>query len=453
MRRLAASNRLSLHLLLAALVFPAGARANGFALDIQGVFSNGTASAGAASARDAAGQFANPAVLASLEGMQLVVGGMLIAPRGPYTDEGSTLLGGAAPLPGTNRDGAATGAVPWVFASRRVSPGLALGFALTAPFGLTTDYGRGSSFFGRYQGVESRIEAMAFGPAVAWKVNDRLAFGLGVAVRRDSAVIGQALDLGSICVGQAAARGDPDPVGTCAGLGLTPGASDGYARFSAKGWGWTLTGGATLEVARGTTLGVAYRHESKAKVKGHESFDAAAQAFLGFTGEPGARTDLAFPDFLTVSAAQQVGRTLSLVAAFQLSFWDDFDTVELVPDDPANGLAVTSKQGYRRAFRLSAGAVGSVRPGLDLFGGVAFEQSPITDRHRQASLPERDSVIAGAGAEAALGYGLSLSAAYQRVQMIGASHIDQAGESGDRLVGHVRGSADVATVQLGWRGP
>jgi long-chain fatty acid transport protein len=279
-----------------------------------------------------------------------------------------------------------------------------------------------------------------------------LSLGLGVAARRDEAVIAQALDLGSICVAQAAAGGDPDPVATCAGLGLNPGASDGYARYSGDGWAWTLTGGATFEAVPGTVLGVGYRHESKGKVDGHESFDAAAAGFLGFTGEPGASLDLPLPDFLTVSASQRLGEAVSLVAAFQYSFWGRFDTVELVPDDPNNGLAVTSEQGFRNAFRLSLGAVWTVRPGIDLFGGAAFEQSPITDRHRQASLPERDSIIAGAGAEATLWRGVTLGAAYQRVQMMGKSRIDHPGDTGDRLVGSVKGSADLAIVQVGWRG-
>lgn len=451
MRQLATSTRLSRPLVLVALLLPAGARPNGFALDIQGLFSNGTASAGAAAARDPAGQFANPAALASLEGTQVVLGGMLIAPRAPYADRGSTLLDGAARLPGASGDGSRTGTAPWVFASRRLSPDLALGLAVTAPFGLATDYGRGRDFVGRYQGVESRIESLAFGPALAWRAGDRLALGLGLAARRDTAVIGQALDLGSICVGQAAAGGDPDPLGTCAGLGLAPGASDGYARFSGSGWGWTLSAGATFEAAPGTTLGLAYRHESKARVKGRQVFDAAALAFLGFAGEPGARLDLRFPDFLNASLVQRLGEAVSLMAGFQYSLWNRFDTVELVPDDPANGLDVKSKQGFRSSFRLSAGAAWSVRPGIDLFGGAAFEQSPITDRYRQASLPERDSVIAGAGAEAALWAGVAVGAVYQRVQMIGPSRIDQAGASGDRLVGSVRGSADLAVVQLRWR--
>jgi long-chain fatty acid transport protein len=453
MPHLTASLRLSLPLLVATLLTPTAARANGFALDIQGLESNGTASAAAASTRDPAGQFANPAVLAYLEGTQVLVGGMLIAPHAPFTDGGSTLLDGAAPLPGTNGDGTSTGQVPWLFLSHRLTPRLTLGFAVTAPFGLTTDYGRDSGFVGRYQGIESTVEAIAFGPAVAWKFSDRLALGLGVSARRDSAVIGQALDLGSICIGELAANGVPDPVTVCAeGMGYSPGASDGYARFEGEGWGYTVNAGAMFEARPGTTLGVAYRRESKAKLTGTETFDDPALNFLGYEGEPDAKTELPLPDFLVVSAEQRILPTLSLVAAFQYSFWGRFDTVTLEPEDPRNGLEVESKQGYRNAFRLSAGAIWSVRPSLELFGGAAFEQSPITDRYRQASTPERDSIIAGAGAKANLGAGVTLGAAYQRVQMIGTSDIDQVGATGDRLVGSVRGSANLAIVQLGWRG-
>ena len=374
---------------------------------------------------------------------------MLIAPRARYSDQGSTLLEGSAPLPGENGDGARTGAAPWVFASYRVSDDLALGFALTSPFGLSTSYGRG--FYGRYQGVESQIEAIAFGPSVAWRVSDRLAIGAGLAARHDRAIIAQALDLGSICIGQATAAGDPDPISTCGSAGLAPGASDGYARFSGSGWGWTLSGGATFEALPGTTLGVGYRHESKGRLSGQQTFDSSAGGFLGFSGRPGAKLDLPYPDFLTVSAMQRIAKTISLVAAFQYTFWSRFDTLELVPDDPASGLDVRSKQGFRNAFRLSGGAVWAVLPNIDVFGGAAFEQSPITDRYRQASLPERDSVVAGLGAEATLGLGFIVGGAYQHVQMIGSSRINQVGQTGDHLVGRVRGGADLGIVQVGWR--
>lgn len=438
-------------LLTAALLAPAAARADGFALDIQGLYSNGTASAAAASTRDPAGMFANPAVLASLEGTQIVAGGQIIAGKAPYTDGGSTLLEGAMPLPGQNGDGAGTGGSPWAFASRRLSPSLTAGLYVAAPFGTATDYGRDSGFFGRYQGVESTIASLAFGPAVAWRLDDRWSVGLSVAARRDSAVIGQSLDLGSICVAQAAGAGDPDPVGTCAASGLSPGASDGYARYSGDGWGWTLTGGVTLQPRAGTTLGVAYRYESEGHVKGHQTFDEASQAVLGFTGEPRAEIDLPLPGFLTVSLEHELVKGLTLDAAFQYASWSRWDTVDMTPDDPANGLAVSAKQGYRNAFRGSLGAIWAATPWLDAFAGASYEQSPVTDAHRQATLPERDSILLGVGANARVGGGFTLGAVYQRVQGTGEASIDQAGATGDQLVGHVKASANLLVLQAGWK--
>jgi long-chain fatty acid transport protein len=438
-------------LLAAALLAPAAARADGFALDIQGLYSNGTASAAAASTRDPAGMFANPAVLASLEGMQLVAGGQIIVGKAPYTDGGSSLLGGAMPMPGQNGDGAGTGGSPWIFASHKLSPRLTMGFYVAAPFGTATDYGRDSGFYGRYQGVESTIESVAFGPAAAWRLDERWSVGFSAAARRDSAVIGQSLDLGSICVGQAAAGGDPDPVATCASMGLSPAASDGYARYTGDGWGFTLNGGVTFQPRSGTTLGVAYRYESEGHVEGHQAFDEAAQAVLGFTGEPGAKIDLPLPGFLTVSVEHQLVKDLTLNAAFQYAFWSRFDTVDMELDDPTNGLAVSSKQGFRNAFRASLGAIWSTTPWLDTFAGASYEQSPVTDAYRQATLPERDSILIGVGANARLGGGFSLGAVYQHVQGTGEASINQAGATGDQLVGHVKASGDLVVLQAGWR--
>src|SRR5512138_3628081 len=216
------SLRLALLAVVVPALLPSPARGNGFALDTQGVFANGTAGAGVGAARDAAVLFTNPAGISALDGTRVTGGGMLVLPRAPYTDAGSTLAVGA-PIPGTDGDGATNGAAPWVFASRRLSPSLTIGFGLAAPFGLAADFGRDSGFVGRYQGIESRIEALAFGPALAWRIADAVAIGASFEARRDRVVQSLSLDLGSACVGALAQQGDPNPADTCANsFGLAP---------------------------------------------------------------------------------------------------------------------------------------------------------------------------------------------------------------------------------------
>src|SRR5512138_3623396 len=109
------SLRLALLAVVGPALLPSPARGNGFALDTQGVFANGTAGAGVGATRDAAVLFTNPAGISALDGTRVTAGGMLVLPRAPYTDAGSTLAMGA-PVPGVNRDGARDGQVPWVFA-------------------------------------------------------------------------------------------------------------------------------------------------------------------------------------------------------------------------------------------------------------------------------------------------------------------------------------------------
>jgi long-chain fatty acid transport protein len=445
-------------LLAAMLLLPDLARANAFALDIQGVRANATAGAAAGDPGDPAVQFGNPAALAALDGSRVTAGGMLVFPSAPFTDGGSSLAVGG-PVPGGNGDGAENGQVPWVFASQRVGDALTVGLGLATPFGLATDFGPGSGFVGRYQGIESRIESLSFGPAVAWSASG-LAIGAALAARRDHVVQSLAIDLGSACVGALAEGGDPDPAGSCAAtFGLVPGASDGYGRFEGDGWSWTTTLGATLEPAEGTTVGIAWRHEVRGTVRGDETFQlpaggaeflAAVPTPLGqLTGSP-ASMKLALPDFVTFHGSRRVG-PVKVVAALQWSRWSPFDEVALVADSPETGLDVTSEQRYRDAWRFALGADWAVRPGIAVFGGAAFEQSPIRDAYRQATLPETDSIIVGLGGEVALGAGFSLGAAWQHVEPIGEATIDQTDGLGGRVVGSAETGADLALAQLTFR--
>lgn len=441
--------------LVLALLVPVAARSNGFALDLQGVYANGTAGAAAGDPRDPSVQFVNPAALAALDGTQVTAGGMLVFPRAPFTDAGSTLAVGL-PVPGQNGDGAQNGQVPWVFVSQRVTTNVTVGFGLTTPFGLATDFGRDASFVGRYQGVESRIESIELGPAVGWHVGGRMAVGAALAARRDHVVQSLALDLGSSCVGTLG--GDANAASTCAAppYGLVPGQTDGYGRFVGDGWSWTTTIGATLAPVEGTTVGLAWRHEVPGSVRGHESFtlppggaELLAAAASDLTGS-GAAVRLTPPDLVTLNASHPLGN-VTLLGALQWTRWKDFDTVELVPDSPATGLAVTSVQNYRNTLRLALGAAWAVRPGLAVYGGAAYEQTPIRDAYRQATLPEVDSILLAVGGEVAIGAGVSLAAGWQHVEPTGSSPIDSVSELGDRLVGSARTRAELVLAQLTYR--
>lgn len=444
------------------LAAPLAARANGFALDLQGAYANGTAGASAGDPRDPSVQFVNPAALAALDGVQVVAGGMLVYPAAPFTDAGSTLAAGI-PVPGRTGDGAQRGAVPWLFASLRVSPSVVVGLQLTTPFGLATDFGQGSQFVGRYQGIESRIESLEFGPSIGWNVGGRLSVGAAISARRDHVVQSLAMDMNAVCAAAIAQPPGSPPTaadfGACeGGFGLVPGQADGFARFDGEGWSWTTTLGVTLEPVTGTTIGLAWRHEVYSTVRGDETFTLPQSATDFFTavGAPAAFTgsqagmNLRLPDFVTLHGSHLLG-PVKLLGAVQWSRWEDFDTVDLVASSPATGLDVSSVQGYRNAWRFAAGASWAVRRGADLFGGVAYEQTPIRTAYRQATLPETDSVLLGLGGDLALGAGLSLAAGWQHVFATAQARIDQLGAGGDRLVGTAQTRADLVFAELRYR--
>ena len=132
---------------LAAALIPAAATGAGFGLDYESARAVGTATAGSASSRDASTIFYNVAGLGFLDGNEIIAGGQLFLLHDRFEDGGSTILGGGQAMPGTNgRDAIPPAFVPWLYATRRLSPewtiGIGLSLALRASHRLWAVLGR-----------------------------------------------------------------------------------------------------------------------------------------------------------------------------------------------------------------------------------------------------------------------------------------------------------------------
>jgi long-chain fatty acid transport protein len=56
---------------------------------------------------------------------------------------------------------------------------LFLGFGVSAPFGLATEYDQ-DGWAGQAQAIKSEIKTINFNPSVAYRVNDKVSLGFGV---------------------------------------------------------------------------------------------------------------------------------------------------------------------------------------------------------------------------------------------------------------------------------
>ena len=123
-------------------------------------------------AADAA--WSNPAGMAFLKEDGLLAGMQLIVPSVKFDSDVAT-AGGS--------DGGNAGIVtpvPSLFVTHKYSDRVSLGLAIAGTMGGGVDYG--NNFVGRYATIKAQLGAIGVSPALAFRVNDRLAVGGGVSI-------------------------------------------------------------------------------------------------------------------------------------------------------------------------------------------------------------------------------------------------------------------------------
>lgn len=424
----------------------------GFAIDFIGSRSVGTATAGSASASDAATIFFNPAGIVELERNEWIGGGDLFRLHDRFGDQGSTILGGAMPTPGDNgKDGIPSALIPWLFGTYRLNRDLSVGLGIFAPFGLKTDYG--PQFVGRYQNELTSLTVLDFNPVVAYRPASLpwLSIGGGVTVEYAQLKLTQAIDFGSACVAALGAA----PCATA--FGLTPGQSDGKARFKGDDVALGFNLGVLVKPAERSRLSIAFRSRINHRFNSaQQEFDvpAGARAFLTAGGSPNAltggnaRTNLPLPARLSFGWNERVNQRLNLMADATLTMWSTFRTTVITPDDPARGVSVVVDQHYENAWRYALGANYEMNDRWAIRGGVAYDHTPIPAAFVQAALPDRDRVYFSAGTSYGAKDKWSIDVGYSYVHYVGKIPINRATPNGDTLRGVFDVGGHVVAAQL-----
>jgi len=425
------------------------AHAEGFRIQEYSVRDLGLANSGnAAYAADASTVFSNPAALPQLDGRQLNVGLHGILGRGEFTDTGSTDATGA-PLSGGNGGDLFNDAViPNAYYAQPIGDGrFWFGVGLTAPFGLTTDYDNG--WTGRYQTLESELTVIDINPSLGFVVNDWLSLGLGVSAQYASVKLTNAVDFGSLCLGQV----EPAAPGTCSAIGALPQQADGFVKLDGDDWTLGYNLGALITLSDATRLGLAYRSGIDHGIEGDAQFSAPAA--MGALLDP-AFTDsqaiapLNLPARFSVSLHHQATERLALTGDVSWSQWERFDGISVDFDNPAQPDTVETLN-YDNTIRYSAGAEYAVKTAWTVRGGVAIEETPTDPDFRSPRVPDADRTVAALGASWTPRENITLDAGYQHIFFEDAE-IDETGSGGDTLTGvYDENAADLVALGLTWR--
>jgi long-chain fatty acid transport protein len=415
----------------------------------QGSSGMGTAYAGgAAQAEDASTIFYNPAGIALLNTGELQQGLTAIFPSAQFTNEGShydlpnTPFNGLPISGGNGGNPGIAAAIPYLYISQPLMRSsqqgdLAIGFGLSVPFGLQTDYRPG--WVGRYSALRSKLRTIDLQPTIAYRIWDCLSVGASLDIQYASARLSEAIDFGlagAQAVGQftqalpalLAARGVPAAAipGIVASTqraysdaGFVPGGRDGITEVSGNDWAVGFTLGAILEYLKGNEqtffqdgrVGFSYRSAITQEIQANAQFRGVpvitapgapvqfpspnmfTDAF--FNQNASAQVDL--PDIYHFSIYQRFLRHLALMGDIEWIRWSRLQSITVKFDNPGTP-SVPIGLNYQDALRFAIGLEWFAMKNFTCRCGFAYDQTPVTSAaFRIAQLPDNDEYSLGVG--------------------------------------------------------
>jgi len=417
-----------LHVLILLLTFTLvnGAGAGGLYLYEVGSPDVGMAGAGyAARADDAATVFTNPAGMTRIDQPSFMVGAQPMYLHIKFNPDSSTSPA-AGTLPGgfAADDGDASGWLPagGLYYVHPVNDRLRLGVSLNGYFGLALDYE--DDWVGRYYVQDTTLQAAAIQPAVAWKVNDWLSVGAGVAA------------LYGILDNKIAVNN------------IAPNLPDGKLKLKDEEWAAQFNIGLLVEPWQGTRFGLTYLSEADLDFSDRTDFSGLGPGLLAVLGNRGllnAKLDLGItmPQSVMFSAYHEFTDRLALMANLGWQDWSQFGRVD-VSVDSNNPINLTTRLDYKDTWHVALGAEYRLSDPWLLTGGVAYDSEMMDEDQVTPALPTSDQWRFALGTRYAWSPDVTLSGSYELVYM---GDIDMTVDRGP-LAGRVSGTYEDASIHV-----
>ncbi len=340
----------------------------------------GRAFAGSGSAAGDASIIAvNPAGMRQLDGT-LVQGDLsAISFKAEFEGTGRKPTG----QPQTGGDGGDAGMiapVPAAYFHMPIGEKAHFGVSLTAPFGFKTDYDNG--WVGRYSGLKTDLKAIDLGFAASYDVNPYVSFGASVFVEHLTIELSNNIDFGT-ALAQSRVPG------------FAPGSADGKLTMEGdnNAVGWTV--GGLFSPNDDTHIGISYRSKVEHKITGGDAtFDVPPNAAAVLArAQPGSyvntsgKATVTLPASATLSVTHNFTDRFTMMADVTRTAWSTaFDSVTI---DYGSAQADSKLDfSYRDTTFVSLGGDYKLNETVTLRAGVAYDQTPTTDAHRDVRVPD-----------------------------------------------------------------
>lgn len=376
----------------------------------------------ATAATDASTSYANPAGLVDIKKMQFVGNALGIFGDAKFSGTATTTPRGFPfPVMETGVAKTAIGAFsPSLYWAGAASDRFNVGFSITAPFGLGTNYSDKSIV--RYVSTRSYVTGIDLGPSFGLKLTDYLSVGLGFDALR------LAFQLNSMI--------SPFVTGAPVDIAL---------ENKLHGWGYGWHGGLLLKVAPTTRVGFSYNSRIGFTTRGESTLFVPFGALSTNTQ----KTTAAVPARAQISVQHDLTSKLTAMFTGFYTHWSTFKQINMENTMTGNGpLLVSIPFNYHDCWDYSVGLTYKTSDKLLLRAGLQFMGTPSNDTDRGVADPIGSATVVAIGAH----YKASDSLSYD--VGVGHSFVDQMPVNLvtplSSLSGHNNTQTNVVGGQVNW---
>lgn len=312
---------------------------------------------------------------------------------------------------------------PSMYYAGPLSDRFSLGFHLTSPFGLGTNYGSSPTSIGRYAATRSQVVGIDAGPSLAMKVSERFSIGGG-------------LDAMYVAVTLNNMYGPP--------LSMP---FDSPLQNHLSDWGFGWHAGALLKLTSLTRIGFSYNSLVALETKGHSTiYQPIALNFR--TNKQ--QINVSLPARAQLSLQQELNNRWTGMATVFYTNWRTFKELIMKNTETPGGQlqSVTIPFNYHNCFDYSVGATYKASDKWLLKGGVQFLGTPSNDHDRGIADPIGSATILTVGAHfkatEQLGFDLGVGHSFFKQMPINYTNALTA------LKGHTNAQTTVIGGQINW---
>lgn len=328
--------------------FASAANAGGFQLTEQSALALGRAYAGVGvDGTDVSGVYYNPATMTLHPGTQMQLGIVGVGLNLDYAGNNDSRENGRKKPE----------IVPHAFVSHQLTDDAWVGFALTVPFGLSTDYS--NNWDQAADGTSAMIKVIDFNPNFAYKLSDKVSLGAGFSYQYVEAKLGF--------------NWTNHPL-----LGQTS-AGQSHLKVDGHAWGWNV--GMMWTPVETVRIGLSYRSKVEHTVYGNLRTQSPYLKTMD------ASVTMDAPAWAMLSAAWEVNDWLNLYGTFRWADWSSFQRLTI--DTPT--MSLPSEKKWKDTYLMTLGYDAKMSDFWTLRGGVGYETSTISDPTlRTGTIPDAD---------------------------------------------------------------